>query len=188
MLWKTLFWMGISDHCGMLWVLIILLVTREGVQLLTCCKSVPVFYCVMFHKINISQGYNFGQCPKERHFFWCVPNLGWLSTNVSHASNAFRKNLWRLLFLCLCLCMCFVPSHRNFPVHLTREHLTCSHLTLKKIIKTILGYFQQTHACNFGSTVYNFKLDGVGPVDNRPSTDKLHHVVINFFFFFFFFF
>ena len=22
-----------------------------------------------------------------------------------------------------------------------------------------------------------FKLDGVGPVDNRPSTDKLHHFV-----------
>ena len=24
---------------------------------------------------------------------------------------------------------------------------------------------------------YNRKLDGVGPVDNRPSTDKLHHFV-----------
>ena len=23
----------------------------------------------------------------------------------------------------------------------------------------------------------NMKLDGVGPVDNRPSTDKLHHSV-----------
>ena len=25
--------------------------------------------------------------------------------------------------------------------------------------------------------VYEEKLDGVGPVDNRPSTDKLHHLV-----------
>ena len=25
----------------------------------------------------------------------------------------------------------------------------------------------------------NAKLDGVGPVDNRPSTDKLHHFVKN---------
>ena len=22
-----------------------------------------------------------------------------------------------------------------------------------------------------------YKLDGVGPVDNRPSTDKLHHII-----------
>ena len=27
------------------------------------------------------------------------------------------------------------------------------------------------------STEINIKLDGVGPVDNRPSTDKLHHFV-----------
>ena len=26
-------------------------------------------------------------------------------------------------------------------------------------------------------TVKHYKLDGVGPVDNRPSTDKLHHFV-----------
>ena len=25
--------------------------------------------------------------------------------------------------------------------------------------------------------MYAWKLDGVGPVDNRPSTDKLHHIV-----------
>ena len=25
--------------------------------------------------------------------------------------------------------------------------------------------------------LYVIELDGVGPVDNRPSTDKLHHVV-----------
>ena len=25
--------------------------------------------------------------------------------------------------------------------------------------------------------IYAYKLDGVGPVDNRPSTDKLHHFV-----------
>ena len=25
--------------------------------------------------------------------------------------------------------------------------------------------------------VYDLKLDGVGPVDNRPSTDQLHHFV-----------
>ena len=24
---------------------------------------------------------------------------------------------------------------------------------------------------------FKFKLDGLGPVDNRPSTDKLHHFV-----------
>ena len=30
------------------------------------------------------------------------------------------------------------------------------------------------------------KLDGVGPVDNRPSTDKLHHFVQFFLFFLFF--
>ena len=27
------------------------------------------------------------------------------------------------------------------------------------------------------SEVANYKLDGVGPVDNKPSTDKLHHFV-----------
>ena len=26
-------------------------------------------------------------------------------------------------------------------------------------------------------TFFSFKLDGVGPVDNRPSTDKLQHFV-----------
>ena len=30
------------------------------------------------------------------------------------------------------------------------------------------------------------KLDGVGPVDNRPSTNLLHHFFSSFFFFFFF--
>ena len=29
--------------------------------------------------------------------------------------------------------------------------------------------------------MYIIKLDGVGPVDNRPSTDKLHHFVRIFF-------
>ena len=27
------------------------------------------------------------------------------------------------------------------------------------------------------SSKYVWKLDGVGPIDNRPSTDKLHHFV-----------
>ena len=27
------------------------------------------------------------------------------------------------------------------------------------------------------NTVNHFKLDGVGPVKNKPSTDKLHHLV-----------
>ena len=39
--------------------------------------------------------------------------------------------------------------------------------------------------------VLHEKLDGVGPVDNRPSTDKLHHSVLFFlqdFFFILFFF
>ena len=30
--------------------------------------------------------------------------------------------------------------------------------------------------CNYKKESGN-KLDGVGPVDNRPSTDKLHHFV-----------
>ena len=33
------------------------------------------------------------------------------------------------------------------------------------------------------SSEMKLKLDGVGPVDNRPSTDQLHHFVIFFFFF-----
>ena len=41
-----------------------------------------------------------------------------------------------------------------------------------------------THLCGYvGNTaqslIYITELDGVGPVDNRPSTDKLHHFVRN---------
>ena len=33
----------------------------------------------------------------------------------------------------------------------------------------------EARGCSTNSLV--IKLDGVGPVDNRPSTDKLHHFV-----------
>ena len=32
----------------------------------------------------------------------------------------------------------------------------------------------------FDAKIYNWKLDGVGPVDNRPSTDYLRPIVIFF--------
>ena len=43
-------------------------------------------------------------------------------------------------------------------------------------------YIQQGNILNVLSFAYKFewliiKLDGVGPVDNRPSTHKLHHFV-----------
>ena len=49
-------------------------------------------------------------------------------------------------------------------------------------------WLQYNHTCGqFSHEDFNMvqkqKLDGVGPIDNRPSTDKLHHFVRNFFFF-----
>ena len=32
------------------------------------------------------------------------------------------------------------------------------------------------HALMVEDGAFSNKLDGVGPVDNRPSTDKLHHI------------
>ena len=53
--------------------------------------------------------------------------------------------------------------------------------------KRFLEIFFFTSAFHFGANfenlfwIYKFqifsKLDGVGPVDNRPSTDKFHHFV-----------
>jgi hypothetical protein len=42
-----------------------------------------------------------------------------------------------------------------------------------------LGLTQKAKNFNlvFLKVVVKKKLDGVGPVDNRPSTDKLHHFV-----------
>ena len=38
--------------------------------------------------------------------------------------------------------------------------------------KTVFFYY------GWIQTIGKYKLDGVGPVDNRPSTDKLHHLVL----------
>ena len=38
--------------------------------------------------------------------------------------------------------------------------------------------FNLTVQCRFSfDSCLSYKLDGVGPVDNRPSTNKLHHFV-----------
>ena len=47
-----------------------------------------------------------------------------------------------------------------------------------KIVKYIV--FQKYPSCGGDTAAQSLvlcKLDGVGPVDNRPSTDKLHHFV-----------
>ena len=37
-------------------------------------------------------------------------------------------------------------------------------------------FHQRDHNHHF-NCLHQFKLDGVGPVDNRPSTDSLHHLI-----------
>ena len=36
---------------------------------------------------------------------------------------------------------------------------------------------QSSHESQSYATITTMKLDGVGPVDNRPSTDQLHHFI-----------
>ena len=41
--------------------------------------------------------------------------------------------------------------------------------------KNLKGYASLVKHPKLASQLCKKKLDGVGPVDNRPSTDKLHH-------------
>ena len=47
----------------------------------------------------------------------------------------------------------------------------------RSVLSILPGY------CHVPRYKNNLKLDGVGPVDNRPSTDELHHFITYFFFF-----
>ena len=44
-------------------------------------------------------------------------------------------------------------------------------------IKPSSGKYSELLLTKIFSLLFTYKLDGVGPVDNRPSTDQLHHFV-----------
>ena len=54
----------------------------------------------------------------------------------------------------------------------------CPVQLVKIYVKTQINSIHIDHLTTWTYAVlYLVKLDGVGPVDNRPSTDKLHHFV-----------
>ena len=71
-----------------------------------------------------------------------------------------------------------------FCAHTNQRPISFSHTTYprQKIIQIYWKQISDYQALKEVSQSNN-KLDGVGPIDNRPSPDKLHHFVIFFYFF-----
>ena len=66
-------------------------------------------------------------------------------------------------------------NHRNSDTDIrVQKHIldfVGAHICL--VLGVFWGVFQEQ--TGLGASFISCKLDGVGPIDNRPSTDKLHH-------------
>ena len=84
---------------------------------------------------------------------------------------------WRLLSWNTLLKFWTISSHYYLVSQVDMLHEGMSkhqNMCFNPLLLSIKGTFLAPSTCNKHS---KGKLDGVGPVDNRPSTDKLHHFV-----------
>ena len=91
----------------------------------------------------------------------------------------------------------FIQSYYSKPIVQFKnfQNFECTNggnnLSRFHILYSDMGAFQSfwrwrmTDNAEASATLGLLKLDGVGPVDNRPSTDQLHHFITHFFNFFF---
>ena len=88
-------------------------------------------------------------------------------SNKQYSINIYCAMNWSLLFNKKPF-SCFT----YFLMHAMRQGCSCTNAKLIRSSSYICCLFLECSAS------YRFtKLDGVGPVDNRPSTNKLHHLI-----------